>query len=105
MKKKVSKNRERSNAKDRVEAYKESVRDDFEFSTRFTLNQQFIPFSAVNSLQEGLEETLTLHRLGLAEKLSVSFRTTHCIESLNRQLEIYTGRVSYWQNSKQRQLW
>ena len=39
----------------------------------------------------------------VAGKLSLSFRTTNCIESLNRQLEIYTGRVSYWQNSKQRQ--
>ena len=66
---------------------------------------KLINLSAVNSLQEGLEETLTLHRLGLAEKLSVSFRTTNCIESLNRQLEIFTGRVSYWQNSKQRQRW
>ncbi len=66
---------------------------------------KLINLSAVNSLQEWLEETLTLHRLGLAGKLSVSFRTTNCIESLNRQLEIYTGRVSYWQNSKQRQRW
>ena len=32
MKKKVIKSRERSNAKDRVEAYKELVRGDFEFS-------------------------------------------------------------------------
>ena len=41
----------------------------------------------------------------VAGKLSLSFRTTNCIESLNRQLEIYNGRVSYWQNSKQRQHW
>ena len=32
--KKVNKTRERSNAKDRVEAYKELVQGDFEFSTR-----------------------------------------------------------------------
>ncbi len=51
------------------------------------------------------EEILTLHCLGLAGKLSVSFRSTKCIESLNQQLEIYTGRVSYWQNSKQRHRW
>ena len=64
-----------------------------------------INLPAVNSLQEGLEETLTLHRLGLAEKLSVSFRTTNCIESLNSQLGQYTHQVSYWKNSNQRQRW
>ena len=66
---------------------------------------QLINLSAVNSLQKRLEETLTLHRLGLAGKLSVSFRTTNCMELLNLQLEIYTGRVCYWKNSKQRQRW
>ena len=35
----------------------------------------------------------------------MSFRTTNYIELLNRQLEIYTGRVCYWKNSKQRQRW
>ena len=61
--------------------------------------------SAVNSLDEGLEETLLLHRLGMFEKLGRSFKTTNCIENVNKQLELYTGRVSYWQNSDQRQRW
>jgi len=61
--------------------------------------------SAVKSLEEGLEETLTLHRLGLFKKLGTSFKTTNCIESLNRQVGIYTDRVSYWKNSDQRQRW
>ena len=39
--------------------------------------------SAQNSLEEGLEETLSLHRLGLMPQLKQSFRTTNCIESLN----------------------
>ena len=39
--------------------------------------------SAVASLDEGLEETLTLHRLGLAKQLGRSFRTTNCIENVN----------------------
>jgi putative transposase len=61
--------------------------------------------SAVNSLDEGLEETLMLQRLGLFTKLGASFKTTNCIENVNRGLEQYTGRVSRWQNSDQRQRW
>jgi len=66
---------------------------------------QLLNASAVNSLDEGLEETLTLHRLDMAQELGRSFKTTNCIENFNRQLEIYTGRVCYWKNSKQRQRW
>ncbi len=61
--------------------------------------------SAAKSLEEGLEETLTLHRLGVFEQLGTSFKTTNCIESLNRQVGIYTDRVSYWKNSDQRRRW
>lgn len=61
--------------------------------------------SAAKSLEEGLEETLTLHRLGLFKELGTSFKTTNCIESLNRQVGIYTDRVDYWKNSDQRQRW
>ncbi len=61
--------------------------------------------SAVSSLDEGLEETLTLHRLGVFEPLGVSLKTSNCIESLNSQLARYTRRVSYWKNSNQRQRW
>ncbi|MBN4053226.1 IS256 family transposase [bacterium AH-315-L15] len=66
---------------------------------------QLINESAVASLDEGLEETLTLHRLGLFEQLGISLKTTNCIESLNSQLEQYTRRVTYWKNSNQRQRW
>jgi len=61
--------------------------------------------SAVNSLDEGLEETLTLHRLGVFNELGISLKTTNCIESINSQLGQYTDRVSYWKNSNQRQRW
>ena len=61
--------------------------------------------SAVRSLEEGMEETLTLHRLGMFQKLSISFKTTNCIENIMRQVGIYTDRVSYWKNSDQRQRW
>lgn len=61
--------------------------------------------SAANSLDEGLEQTLTLQRLGLFHKVGKSFKTTNCIENLNRQLQRYIGRVSKWKNSDQRQRW
>ena len=64
-----------------------------------------INISAVNSLEEGFEETLTLHRLGMFEKLGRSFKTTNAIENVNSLLGIYTDRVDYWKNSEQRQRW
>ena len=66
---------------------------------------ELINQSAVNSLDEGLEETLTPHKLGLFPELGRSFKTTNCIESINKQLGIYTDRVTYWKNSNQRKRW
>ena len=61
--------------------------------------------SAVRSLEEGMEETLTLHHLNMFPKLGASFKTTNCIENIMRQMGIYTDRVSYWKNRDQRQRW
>jgi transposase-like protein len=61
--------------------------------------------SASRSLEEGLEETLTLHRLGLTDHFKRSFSTTNIIESLNSQVERYLKKVKYWQNSSQRHRW
>jgi transposase-like protein len=61
--------------------------------------------SAASSLDEGLEETLTLHKLGVFMKAGKSFKTTNCIENLNRQIQIYVNRVSNWKNSNQRRRW
>ncbi|MCS3668065.1 transposase-like protein [Salinibacter ruber] len=60
---------------------------------------------AANSLMEGLEETLTLHRLGLFEELGRSLKTTNCIENLNEQVEGYTDNVKRWHHSPQRHRW
>ena len=60
---------------------------------------------ASNSLKEGLEETLTIHRLGLKSDFGKSFSTTNIIENLNSQLVKYIGRVKYWKTSDQRQRW
>ena len=61
--------------------------------------------NAANSLMEGLEETLTLHRLGIFEELGRSLKTTNAIESLNSQLGKYLRRVKHWMHSDQRQRW
>ncbi len=61
--------------------------------------------SAVRSLDEGLEETLTLHRLGVFQELGISLKTTNCLESINSQVARLTGRITYWKNSNQRQRW
>ena len=61
--------------------------------------------SAARSLKEGLEETLTLHRLGLFAKLGRSFKTTNCIESVNSMAERQCGKVDYWKNSSQKNRW
>lgn len=64
-----------------------------------------INLSAAGSLDEGLEETLMLQKLGMFEKLGKSFKTTNCIENVNKSLGVYTDRVDRWQNSDQRQRW
>ena len=61
--------------------------------------------SALHSLEEGMEETLTLHRLGLTPMLKDSFRTTNCIENVNSLLEQLTHNVRRWTNSSQRHRW
>ncbi len=61
--------------------------------------------SAVTSLEEGLEETLTLHRLGMLPFLKRSFRTTNCIEALNSRTGELTRKVRRWNNSPQRHRW
>jgi transposase-like protein len=64
-----------------------------------------INLSAVNSLDEGFEETLTLQKLGVFEQLGTSFKTTNVIENVNKLIETKISRVSYWKNSDQRQRW
>jgi transposase-like protein len=61
--------------------------------------------SAAKSLDEGLEETLTLHRLGLAEELRLSFATTNVIESVQAHVGRLTDHVDHYRNSEQKQRW
>jgi putative transposase len=66
---------------------------------------QLLNASALNSLDEGLEETLTLHRLGLFKHLGKSFKTTNMIESIMSLVGQRTDKVDYWKNSSQKQRW
>lgn len=61
--------------------------------------------SAVKSLDEGFEETLTLHRLGLFPQLGVSLKTTNCLESINAQVARRIGRVTAWRTADQKHRW
>ncbi len=61
--------------------------------------------SAVGSLDEGFDETLTLHRLGLFPELGRSFKTTNCIENLNSLVAQRTNKVDCWKNADQKHRW
>jgi transposase-like protein len=61
--------------------------------------------SAANSLAEGLDETLTLHRLGVYGVLGISLKTTNCLESVNALVEERCAKVDHWKTSNQRMRW
>ena len=61
--------------------------------------------SAAASLHEGLDEVLTLHRLGVFAVLGRSFKTTNCLENVNALVEERCAKVDCWKNSNQRQRW
>ena len=60
---------------------------------------------AAASLLEGLEDTLTLLRLGVRGNLLHSLRSTNAIESLNDKIATYTRRVKRWQGGKMMLRW
>lgn len=67
--------------------------------------------NAAKSLEEGMEELLTLHKLATEVKdysilkLSRSLSTTNCIENINSAIRRKCGRITRWVNSDQRQRW
>jgi transposase-like protein len=61
--------------------------------------------SAAASLDEGLEETLTLQRLELSAELGKSFNSTNCIESVMSRLGQYTDKVDRWRGGAHIQRW
>lgn len=61
--------------------------------------------TAANSLQEGMEESLTIYKLDIPMELRKTFSTTNCIESILAQVEQYTQRVDRWRNGAHIQRW
>ena len=60
---------------------------------------------AANSLTEGLDQTLTLHKLGITGGVRESLRTTNIIESTFARLRSNTKNVSNWSDCKQVERW
>ena len=61
--------------------------------------------SAAASLEEGVEEPLTLHRRGVFGLLGRRLKTTTCLESLHAQLGHLTDQVDRWRTSGQKHRW
>ncbi len=60
---------------------------------------------AAESLREGLEETLTVARLGLPDILARSLRSTNVIESVFDAVGTLVKRVKRWRHGEQVQRW
>ena len=56
-------------------------------------------------LRRGLEETLTLHHLGVFRELGTSLKTTNALESIHARVEGRIAKVDHWKNSEQKQRW
>jgi transposase-like protein len=64
-----------------------------------------LSISAAHSLEEGFEETLTLHLLSVPDALRKSLATTNLIESTFSFAEKIMHNVKRWRNSMQRLRW
>lgn len=61
--------------------------------------------AAAKSLREGIEETLTVFKLGLPKTLRRSLATTNAIENLNGTIRRVTRNVKRWRDSDMRRRW
>jgi len=87
-------------------AYKMTSYEDAKASLKTTISylERLNP-SAARSLEEGLEETLTLHRLGIPDALRKNLSSTNIIESCFSTTRFITGRVKRWRGGDQVQRW
>jgi len=60
---------------------------------------------AATSIREGLEETLTLQRLGISGALYRTLRTTNPIENVNGSVATYTRNVKCWRGGEMMLRW
>lgn len=63
------------------------------------LEKQYL--GAASRLREGLEETLTLTRLGLPETVKRALRSTNAIESTFDKVRVASRNVKRWRNGEQ----
>lgn len=56
--------------------------------------------TAARSLEEGLEETVTLQKLHINQTLARTFSSTNMIESCFSQVETITARVKHWRDGE-----
>ena len=61
--------------------------------------------AAAASLKEGLEETLTVHKLGITGLLKKTLATTNPLESCFSGVRTTTGRVKRWRGGDMAQRW
>ncbi len=61
--------------------------------------------SAARSLAEGLEETLTVHRLHVPQQLRLTLASTNVIESAFSIVERVCLNVKRWHSGDQRERW
>ena len=61
--------------------------------------------SAAASLREGLEETLTVLRLGVPPTLARSLRSTNCVESMIEITRHHSRNVKRWRNGQMALRW
>jgi transposase-like protein len=61
--------------------------------------------SAAKSLREGLEETLTVIKVGLPSTLRRSLSTTNMVENVNGSIRRVTRNVKRWRGSDMRRRW
>lgn len=61
--------------------------------------------SAAASLREGLDETLTVLRLGVPPTLARTLRSTNCIESMISVCREHAGNVKRWRDGQMALRW
>jgi transposase-like protein len=85
------------NQKSEEQAYRRLMKLRFQLSV--------VSENAMNALTEGLQETLTVHHLGITGYLKRSLRTTNIMESAFSSVRRYMGRVTRFRNEAQIELW
>lgn len=74
-------------------------------ATALIASLKSVNVSAARSLEEGLEETLTICRLKLVQHFKRAFSTTNIIESANSVIARKTRHITRWTTADQRLRW